>query len=86
MMPTLTDQMRQALEADHGQLVKLVDEQTSRVYYVISAEQYEAVLALLTDDEFDPREVYPLMAKAAGAEGWNDPLMDAYDNYFYCPV
>ena len=81
MMPTLTDQMRQALESEHGQPLKLFDEQTSRVYYVISAEQFEAVRALFSDDEFDPREAYPLMAKVAGEAGWNDPLMDAYDNY-----
>ena len=81
MMTALSDQMRQALEAEHGPPVMLVDEQTSRVYYVISAEQYETVRALFTDDEFDPREAYPLMAKAAGDAGWNDPLMDAYDNY-----
>ena len=81
MTPAITDQMRQALEAEHGQPVKLVDEQTSRVYYVISAELFEAVRALFVDAEFDPREMYPLMSKAAGAAGWNDPIMDAYDHY-----
>ena len=81
MTPVLTDQMRQALEAEHGQPVKLVDEQTSRIYYVISAEQFEAVRALFTDTEFDPREAYPLISKTAGEAGWNDPLMDDYDNY-----
>ena len=81
MIPVITDQMRQALEAEPGQPVKLVDEQTSRVYYVISSELFEAVRALFTAEEFDPREMYPLMSKAAGAAGWNDPIMDVYDNY-----
>jgi hypothetical protein len=25
--------------------------------------------------------MYPLIAKAAAAAGWDDPIMDAYDNY-----
>jgi hypothetical protein len=37
MTPAITDQMRQALDAEHGQPVKIVDEKTSQVYYVISA-------------------------------------------------
>jgi hypothetical protein len=81
MTQVITDQMRQALEAEHGHPVKLVDEQTSRVYYVISAEMFEVVRALFTDAEFDPREMYPLMSKVAGDAGWDDPIMDAYDNY-----
>lgn len=81
MTPTVTAQMRQALQAEHGRPVKLVDEQTNQVYYVISAEMFESVRALITDEEFNPREMYPLMAKVAGAAGWDDPIMDAYDNY-----
>ena len=49
--------------------MKLVDEQTSQVYYVISAEMFETVRALLADEEFEPREMYPLIAKAAAAAG-----------------
>ncbi len=81
MTPTVTEQMRQALQAEHGRPVKLVDEQTSLIYYVISAEMFETVRALMTDAEFNPREMYPLLAKAAAAAGWDDPIMDACDNY-----
>jgi len=81
MTPVLTEQIRQALDAERGQPVKIVDEQTSRIYYVISAEQYEAVQALLADGDFDPRDAYALISKSAGEAGWNDPSMDVYDNY-----
>ncbi|NLF73537.1 MAG: hypothetical protein GX575_31250 [Candidatus Anammoximicrobium sp.] len=77
----VTDQMRQALEAGEGSPVRLVDELTRRVYYVISAEQFEAVRALLAEGEFSPRELYPLISKTAAAAGWDDPMMDAYDRY-----
>ena len=81
MTPVLTEQIRQALDAERGQPVKIVDEQTSRVYYVITAEQFETVRALLADGDFDPREIYPLISKTAGDAGWNDPSMEVYDNY-----
>lgn len=81
MTPVITDQIRQALDAEHGQPVKIVDEQTSRIYYVISAEQFETVRALFAEGDFDPRETYSLIAKTAGKAGWDDPAMDVYDNY-----
>ena len=81
MTPVLTEQIRQALDAERGQPVKIVDEQTSRIYYVISAEQFETVRALFAEGDFDPREVYPLISQTAGEAGWNDPEMDVYDNY-----
>ncbi len=55
MTPAITDQMRQALDAEHGQPVKIVDEKTSQVYYVISAAQFETMRALFAEGEFEPR-------------------------------
>lgn len=81
MDPHVTDQIRQALEAGDGSPLQLVDEQTRRVYYIISAEQLDAVEALLAEGEFTPREAYPLTAKTAAAAGWDDPAMDVYDHY-----
>ena len=34
--------------------VPIVDEQTQKVYYLISADQFEKVRALLVEEEFDP--------------------------------
>ena len=81
MTPVLTEQQRQVLEAEHGRPVPVVDERTRRVYYLISAEQFEAVKALFTEEPFDARELYTLTAKTAAEAGWNDPTMDAYDHY-----
>jgi hypothetical protein len=77
----LTDELRQALESPDGEPVRLVDEQTRRVYYVISSELFEAAQALLSTEPFDPREMYPLIARTAAAAGWDDPSMDDYDRY-----
>jgi hypothetical protein len=51
------------------------------VYYLISGEQYARIRALLAEDDLNPREMYPLIAKTAGEAGRNDPTMDDYDRY-----
>ncbi|MCE9545307.1 MAG: hypothetical protein K8T25_07300 [Planctomycetia bacterium] len=81
MTPTLSEQQRAALDAQGGAPVSVVDEQTQRVYYLISADQFDRVRALLAGEEFHPREMYPLIAKTAAEAGWDDPLMDEYNDY-----
>ena len=80
-MVTLNESQRQIVEALAGQPVQVVDEHTRKVYYLISAEQFEQVRALFTEEPFDPRELYPLVAKTAAEAGWTDPRMDDYDRY-----
>lgn len=80
-MSTLTDQQRQELQAHLGAPVPVVDEQSQKVYYLISSDEFERVRALLVEEPLEPREMYPLIAKSAGEAGWNQPAMDAYDRY-----
>lgn len=81
MTPHVIDQIRQAINEQHGGPVQLVDEMTRKVYYIISKEQFETIQALYDDREFSPHELYPLISKTAEAAGWDEPLMDDYDNY-----
>jgi hypothetical protein len=37
--------------------------------------------ALLVDDGFDVTDAYAAQSAAAGAAGWDDADMDAYDDY-----
>ena len=57
----------------------VVDERTKQVYYLISAQQFEQVRSLFALDEFQPREMYPLISTTAAEAGWADPPMDDYD-------
>jgi len=62
-----------------GSRVHLVDAATNVHYVLKRAEQYENLSALLAEgEEFDARELYPLMASSAAAAGWDDPDLDAY--------
>jgi hypothetical protein len=80
-MSILSEQQREELRSQDGSPVAVLDEQSQKVYYLISAEEFERVRPLLMDEEFKPSEFYPLIAKTAWEAGWNDPVMDAYDNY-----
>ncbi len=55
----------------------------TNVHYVLMrAKQYESLSALFAaGEEFDARELYPLMAKSAASAGWDDPDLDAYNDY-----
>jgi hypothetical protein len=80
-MSTLTDQQREELRCREGLPVAVLDEQSQKVYYLISADEFERLRPLLMEEGFRPRELYPLIAKTAAEAGWGDPAMDAYDNY-----
>ena len=82
MTPTLADDQRQALAEQGGSPVYVIDDKTNARYVLLRAEQYENLRGLFADnDEVDPREFYPLTAKAAAAAGWDDPAMDDYNDY-----
>ena len=81
MVAALSEQQRNLLVAEPDQPVTVVDEQTQRVYYLISAEQFDRIRSVLSEEDFHPREAYSLIAKSAAEAGWADPLMDAYDDY-----
>ncbi|MBI5761068.1 MAG: hypothetical protein HZA46_21300, partial [Planctomycetales bacterium] len=80
-MVTLSESQRQAVAVFAGQPVEVMDEQTQQVYYLLSSEQFQKVRALLADEPFESRELYPLIAKTAAQAGWADPRMDEYDRY-----
>ena len=82
MTTKLPDDLRQAIETNGGSPVHLVDAPTELHYVLMRADQYEILSGLLAQrEEFDARELYPLMAKSAASAGWDDPDMDAYNDY-----
>jgi len=69
------------VQAQAGRPVAIVDDQTQQIYYLISAEQFEQVRMLFSDEPFDSRDLYPLIARTAAEAGWCHPGMDDYDRY-----
>lgn len=81
MLPKLTNEMRVALSQRGGEPLTVEDEQTHKRYVLMPLEVYERVRAAFDDSAFDVVETYPAQGQAAGATGWDDPEMDAYDDY-----
>ncbi len=83
MAPRISDEIRQALHSNPGKPLEVEDDQTHAKYVMIPSEAFQKLQALFIDDgDFDPREAYPLMDKTfGGAEGWDAPGMELYDDY-----
>lgn len=80
MLP-LSDPQRQLLDEDALRPVQIIDDETKRVYYVISSDLFEQIRPLIPDTTFELRELAPQLAKTATAAGWDDPVMAAYDHF-----
>jgi hypothetical protein len=79
MTPRLTEDLRQAIEERGGAPLDLIDSMNNR-YVLLRADQFEKVRALFEEDDFDPREMYPLIDEVM-KEDWDDPAMDIYNDY-----
>jgi hypothetical protein len=79
MTVNLTEEMRQALDAQPQVPVRVVDARTNITYVLVRADLYERVKPLLEEEEFDVRAMYPHLAKVFGPAGWDDPAMDVYN-------
>lgn len=79
-MTQLTPAQIVELRDSADQPPRLVDPQTQAVYVLVSEETYKRLRPLL-EDELDLTETYAAQNTAAGAAGWDDPVMDEYDDY-----
>jgi len=74
----LSEQQKTALH--NGEAVRTRDKDLECV--VMRADVYDRVKQLLYDDSsWTDEELRRMLAKSAEANGWNEPEMDAYDNY-----
>jgi hypothetical protein len=79
-MTTITPELRRAIEEGGGQPTRLVDPETNEAYVLIPAEQFEKLRSLLSE-RGEIGNPYPSVDRVFGAEGWDDPTMDVYDDY-----
>jgi hypothetical protein len=78
MTVRLPDELRTVVTAHPGITLELLDELTHRAYVLIPVEEFER---LKTVAEVDLAETYPAQIESAMRAGWNDPLMDEYNDY-----
>jgi hypothetical protein len=73
----ITSDLRQALDAE-GTPLRIVDSQSGSVYVIVPEEVFARVQALVGDDL---GETYPAQVESAMRAGWDDPVMDEYNDY-----
>jgi hypothetical protein len=82
MTTNLPDDLRQVIEKEGGSPVHIVDAATNVHYVLMRAEQFDNLSgSFASDEKFDPRDFYALIAKSAASAGWDVPDMDAYNDY-----
>ncbi len=73
-MIELTQEQRQELSAPEP---TAIDPETKEEYVLVRKEVYARIRALLEDD-FDPRDAYPLVDRIMGEDDANDPTLESY--------
>ena len=81
MAATLSDELQQAVERQGGRPVEVIHPGTQKVYLLVPREQYDRLRPLLEDERLTLDEQRRLLADAGRRAGWDDPEMDAYDQY-----
>jgi hypothetical protein len=72
---TLDNSLREAVAA--GTPVEVVDQVTNRVYYLITAEQFQR-MSIGRSADLDPRDFYPMIEKVMVEDDAKDPLLESY--------
>ncbi len=76
-MLELTPEQREALSQPGP--VRLRDPETNETYFLVRAETYQRLEALLGGGDDWPRDAYRAPIEVFARGGWDDPRMDVYD-------
>jgi hypothetical protein len=74
MRTKLAPDLKEAVRV--GTPVELFDPTSNEMYYLLSAEQYGAIVS--SSSVFNPREAYPAVERVMADDDANDPLLDSY--------
>ena len=79
MTVKMTEEVRRALSESGNEPLRLIDPENDTAYVLVPASEYARMAC---DDEGDElRDTYPAQEAIAGAAGWDDPIMDEYNDY-----
>jgi hypothetical protein len=81
MILKLTEEQSRAIHDLQGSPVFLDDPEHQTQYVLLSAEVYQRMCARMGPEQLDVRDTYPALDRMLNAAGWDDPAMDAYNDY-----
>ncbi len=74
----LTEAFQQALEAQRGEPVRVVDPRTNETYVLLRADEYDRLRTQRDDNERFAEEMAPLIWEVM-KDDWEDPAMAVFD-------
>jgi hypothetical protein len=79
----LSPEQQSAIDARPGEPVAVLDERTNTAFMLVPADVYERLTAVPEYDDSDHpmSDWYPAISESFGRAGWDDPIMDEYNNY-----
>ncbi len=80
-MTTLPTELQDMVEHSGDTPVRVVDPRTQRVYVLILDEQFDRLRSLLDMEPLSLDQQRIAISDAGKRAGWDDPEMDAYDQY-----
>lgn len=80
-MTTLPSELQDMVEQSGDTPVRVADPRTQRVYVIIADEQFDRLRSLLEMGPLSLDQQRVALRDAGQRAGWDDPEMDAYDNY-----
>ena len=80
-MTTLPLELQDMVEHSGDSPVRVVDPRTQRVYVLVADEQFDRLRSLLDMNPLTIDQQRIALRHAGERAGWDDPEMDAYDNY-----
>jgi hypothetical protein len=70
-----------ALDAQGDVPLPTVHPTTGKIFFLVSADRYERLKPLIEDDPPGHDEQQFMLREAGRRAGWDEPPMDAYDQY-----
>ena len=81
MIAPLTPEQRQAVQDNHRQPTLVIDPETNEQYWLLTKDRFEEVRRIFESDPVSSCEQRMLLRAMGNRAGWDDPEMDAYDDY-----
>ena len=80
-MTTLPSELQDLVEHSGDTPVRFVDPRTQRVYVLIADEQFDRLRSLIDLEPLTIEQQRQILHDAGQRAGWDDPEMNAYDDY-----
>jgi len=81
MATKLNHDLAKAVDQQGDVPVQAVHPETGKIFFLISEDRYQQLKPLFEEDPISEEEQRFLLAEGGKRAGWDDPIMDVYDQY-----